>query len=662
MDLARSIRDQLVPQAVSERRAEAAGTDADKTAFQRALSAAQSLRVKLILPYLILTLVTAMVGTFVVTRLVTSSLRERFANQLLEASRVAADGVVARETEHLEQLRLMAFTEGVDAALAANDRDRLQELLYPLVLNGELDSLTVVNRLGNEVLTLVEDPETGDYQFSGGSDLSDLDLAILPILGEQDELGDKFAGVLNTAYGPYLMTSAPVTTEQDEIVGALLLGSSLDSLLPELKAQVLADIVVLDQRGELAATTLAPPEDGYGRLELSQFEANDLDPARTREVSLYRRDYQVYYSPLVVRGSNQGVLGVVLPSSFIISTESTSRNLFSAIFTAGTMSIIIVGYLLARSISNPLVRLRDVSLAVAAGDLDQRTGLKGEDEVGQLAAVFDLMTFRLRRRTKQAERLYEESIERNEQLAQANARLQEAQQQLVQSEKLAAVGQLTAGIVHDVKNPLAVVRGLAEEAQIDFAGNEPLQEHLTMIRDNATRANNIVSDLLKFARQSDPEMRHQDLCETVRTSLRLTDYLIRKGKVTLTTEYETENMYVSYDAQQIEQVLVNLIQNAIQAMPDGGSLAVEVQEVGDWAQITVRDDGEGIPAQNLKRIFDPFFTTKPAGEGTGLGLSVSYGIMRQHGGSIEVESEAGVGTTFTLRLPRKGEPAKAKTA
>lgn len=662
MDLARSIRDQLVPDRADDRRLQAAIPDEDKTLFQRALSAAQTLRVKLILPYLILTLVTAMVGTFVVTRLVTSSLRERFANQLLEASRVAADGIVARESEHLEQLRLMAFTEGVDAALAANDRDRLQELLYPLVLNGEVDSLTVVNRLGNEVLTLVEDPETGDYRVSGGSDLSDLDLAILPILGEQDQLGDKFAGVLNTAYGPYLMTSAPVVSVEDEIVGALLLGSSLESLLPELKAQVLADIVVLDQRGELAATTLAPPEDGYGRLELSQFEANDLDPARTREVSLYRRDYQVYYSPLVVRGSNQGVLGVVLPSSFIISTESTSRNLFSAIFTAGTMSIIIVGYLLARSISNPLVRLRDVSLAVAAGDLDQRTGLKGEDEVGQLAAVFDLMTFRLRRRTKQAERLYEESIERNEQLAQANARLQEAQQQLVQSEKLAAVGQLTAGIVHDVKNPLAVVRGLAEEAQIDFADNEPLQEHLKMIRDNATRANNIVSDLLKFARQSDPEMRHQDLCETVRTSLRLTDYLIRKGKVTLSTEFETENMYVSYDAQQIEQVLVNLVQNAIQAMPDGGSLAVEVQEVGDWAQITVGDDGEGIPTQNLKRIFDPFFTTKPAGEGTGLGLSVSYGIMRQHGGSIEVESEVGAGTTFTLRLPRKGEPAKAKTA
>lgn len=326
--------------------------------------------------------------------------------------------------------------------------------------------------------------------------------------------------------------------------------------------------------------------------------------------------------------------------------------MFSLIFALGTASVIVIGYLLAQNIARPILKLRTMTAAVAAGDLNQSSGLRRTDEIGELANSFDKMTFRLRERTEEAARLYAETVQRNKELAEINQRLQAAQAQLIQSEKLAAVGQLTAGIVHDVKNPLAVIKGLAEELQEDIGDDPYAYEGLRTIRESAAKASTIVTDLLKFARQSDPKKVHQDLRETINTSIRLTEYLARKGKIEIVVEMPEESVVAIYDGQQVEQVLINLITNAIQAMPDGGTLEIVLEREANEASISFRDSGIGIPADNLPRIFDPFFTTKPEGEGTGLGLSVGYGIIYRHGGRIDVESTEGVGTTFTIHLPR----------
>jgi len=348
-----------------------------------------------------------------------------------------------------------------------------------------------------------------------------------------------------------------------------------------------------------------------------------------------------------------GILSVVLPSNYIVSTMATSRNIFSLVFALGTIATIVIGYVLAQSIARPILRLRSISQAVAAGDLDQNTGFERSDEIGELASAFDTMTMRLRDRTAEAARLYAETIERNKELADINARLQSTQAQLVQSEKLASVGQLTAGIVHDVKNPLAVIKGLAEELHEEIGLDPSTRAQLATIRDSASRASNIVTDLLKFARQSAPEMQRRDMRETVQSSLRLTEYLTRKGKVEVTVDLPDQPVMVTFDAQQIEQVLINLFTNAVQAMDHGGSLRINLGRAKGAIAIAVQDTGMGIPKQNITRIFDPFFTTKPEGEGTGLGLSVSFGIVSRHGGTIEVESELGWGTTFTVLLPEE---------
>jgi two-component system NtrC family sensor kinase len=609
---------------------------------------------RLIIPYVLLTLMLAMIGIYVVTRLVSSSIRERFYNQLYEASRVSADGIVRQENFHLDQLRLMAFTQGVAQAFSDKDADSLQELLLPLAMNNQVQIVSAIDLDGRELITLGLDPTSGQYITARGGDFSAYPLVQNPLQNYVDEFGDKFVGILETDQGLVLTTSTPVRDESDQLVGVLLIGTRLDDFVNQIKSQALTDIVILDENYNLMATTLAEPESIYEEIVQAADNLTNQGPESTIDtvgIELYERDFQIYYAPLVVRNTPMGWLGVLLPSNYVTTTEATNRDVFVVIFAVSTIAVAILGYLLAQSIARPILRLRSMSQAVAAGDLDQNISLQRRDEIGELADAFDQMTLNLRARTEEAARLYSETVQRNKELAEINERLQATQLQLIQSEKLAAIGQLTAGIIHDVKNPIGAIKGLAQLTQEEDDLSPETREAVDMIYEGAVKAETIVTDLLKFARQSELEMKPQDLRETVNSALRLTDYLIRKGSVKLITDLPEQPVIVTCDAQQIEQVIVNMIDNAVHAMPAGGTLRINLSQADGVAGVAIQDTGKGIDPENLRRVFDPFFTTKPAGEGTGLGLSVSYGIISSHNGRIDVESEVGKGTTFTILLP-----------
>jgi signal transduction histidine kinase len=612
-----------------------------------------SLRAQLIVPYVLLTLATAMIGTFIVTRLVTSSVRERFVNQIYEAGRVAADGIVRRERAHLETLRLMAFTEGVAKALEDRDEANLLLLIQPLAINDLPEAVVALDANGEEVIGLVLDRASSKYSLTRGSSFAGHPVVDRVLRGETDTLGDKFVGLIETNDGTFFFTSAPVRNEAGDLAGVLLLGTAADSLVDDLKAEALADIILQGTDGSLIATSFALPEEGPELLLVPSGQSLELAGTQFREFSLWSREYQGAYSPWLSRGQVMGVLGVALPSNFLVTTESTSRDWFSAIFSLATVAIIVLGYRLSQSIARPILRLRSMAQKVATGNLDQSSGLERQDEIGELAEAFDIMTANLQARTAEAQRLYAEAVERNRQLAEAYERLRAAQQQLVQSEKLAAVGQLAAGIVHDVKNPLGVIKGMAEEMLEDAAAGSGQADALQTIRENASRANSIVTDLLTFARQSTPTMQERDLRETVDGALRLTGFLARKGRVEVQRNLPSAPTLAVFDPQQIQQVLINLIQNAVQAMPEGGKLHVGLAGADNQVVLTVRDTGVGISEENLARVFEPFFTTKPEGQGTGMGLATSYGIISRHHGSIDVDSQVGVGTVFTVRLPKK---------
>jgi signal transduction histidine kinase len=584
------------------------------------------LRMQLIIPYVGLTLLVAFTGIFILTRLVTSSTNERFNNQLNEASRVVSDVVVSIEDTHLENLRLMAFTQGIADAISSNDRQALEDILFPLVLNEQVELLSVTNLNGIELVSFVWDPVAAQYLISEGQNLGGIESIGKVQAGYSDEIGDKFSEIVETASGKYLITSAPVRDGENNLKGILVIGTSLDTCARMLKSTALADVVILNNEGLVSITTLPLTEEDTGIISLTTEELTGMGQSLRKDIEVSERVQAVNYGPLVLRQAKIGYIAVALPTNFIVSLISTSRTSLSLIFTLATVLMTVIGLGLARTIAIPILRMRDVSKKVAGGDFDQQLSLKRRDEIGELATSFNTMVSNLRSRTEE----------------------------LVQSEKLSAVGQLAAGLAHDVKNPLAVIKGVAEELNYeidDGADEEFIKNYLAIIRDNADRANNILTDLMKFSRSSTFSFEPLDICDSIKQAVRLTDFLARKANVEITMDFDPPSVILEYDEQQIEQVLVNLIQNAIQAMPEGGDLKVKVETDQEDCYISVEDTGKGIPEEFLKKVFEPFFTTKPKGEGTGLGLAVAYGIIDNHKGSISVSSEVGVGTTFLIKLP-----------
>jgi len=229
--------------------------------------------------------------------------------------------------------------------------------------------------------------------------------------------------------------------------------------------------------------------------------------------------------------------------------------------------------------------------------------------------------------------------------------LQEAQTQLIQSEKLASIGQLAAGVAHEINNPLGVMLGFTQVMLKKLPGKDPFRKPLISIEREGLRCKKIIQGLLDFSRRSTPTLQPLDLNESVEAACKLIEHQITIDNVRLIKGFAPNLPGIEGDTNQLQQVFVNLIINAYQAMPKGGDLRITTRTVGNQVQAIFADAGVGIRPEDLKHIFDPFFTTKEVGKGTGLGLSVSYGIIKSHGGGIEVDSQVGVGTRFVVSLP-----------
>jgi two-component system NtrC family sensor kinase len=239
-----------------------------------------------------------------------------------------------------------------------------------------------------------------------------------------------------------------------------------------------------------------------------------------------------------------------------------------------------------------------------------------------------------------------------------NARMEaqrSAENRLIQAAKLAAVGEMAAGIAHELNNPLTTVTGFSELVLEEMPSESLHREELEMVLREARRASDVVRRLLDFSRSGERVRVSADLNEVVKDVVALTRHLIHTNDVHLHVLLEDSLPWVSIDHNQMKQVLLNLIHNALQAMPGGGELnlvtASAKREGRNWVSMSVKDSGIGITPADQNRIFEPFFTTKGDHGGTGLGLSVTYGIVTDHGGTIEVTSEKDSGSMFTVYLP-----------
>jgi len=224
---------------------------------------------------------------------------------------------------------------------------------------------------------------------------------------------------------------------------------------------------------------------------------------------------------------------------------------------------------------------------------------------------------------------------------------------LMESDRLAAVGELVAGVAHEVNNPLSSISAFAQLMLRDEALTPTQRDSLEVIKSETMRASHVVKDLLAFARRNEPQREPTDLNAVVARTLRLRGYEFSSNGIEVEQALAPDLPAVLGDARQIQQVVLNLITNATQAMAPlgGGTLTVATHANDVSVLLDVRDTGAGIPENARAHIFEPFFTTKKEGEGTGLGLSVSYGIVQAHGGELRVESTPGVGTTMEIVLP-----------
>ena len=371
-------------------------------AVERLLYPARHIRWKIIAPYLLLTVMLAVAGTYIATRLVTGTLEERFNNQLAEAARVTSDSIVRRERKHLEVVRAISFTNGVAESAQSGNELLVVSIVAPIAANYGAQLVEVLSTSGQRIAGLqLADARSLRYEPMPADAVPPATWPITKsvLSGESDSLGDKFAQIVQTKDGYALFTAGPIYAG-DKLAGVVLVGTPLSSVLPVSKGEALADITVYDFNGVPLATTFAGAQSSQeADLTPSANTVQQLDaPAGLREhKELFGRSYDLLYSPLIIRNSSVGVVSIALPSSFILSAGSSTRWQMGLIFAMATALVLGTGWLLARSFTQPILRLVSTALEVSAGDLTARSGVRTSDEIGVLATSFDAMTVRLQR-------------------------------------------------------------------------------------------------------------------------------------------------------------------------------------------------------------------------------------------------------------------------
>ncbi|MGB7054312.1 MAG: cache domain-containing protein, partial [bacterium] len=360
--------------------------------------------------------------------------------------------------------------------------------------------------------------------------------------------------------------------------------------------------------------------------------------------------YMTAYEPIRnISGDIVGILYVGMLEAPYIDFRNRVVVTFWGIAALSGILLSVIAYYTTSSIVKPINVLARATEKVAQGDMSYRVQIDTKDEIGILADSFNQMTAALQEATEGYRSLTRTLEEKVEEKTKA---LQATQDFLIQSEKLASLGKLAAGVAHEINNPLTSVLLNGHLLLEQYKEDDAVKEKLQLIIDETVRCSSIVSGLLEFARQTPPEKTVVDIKRVIERTLLIMGTQVMVHKVRIMKKSDDGLPQIRVDVNKIKQVFTNLILNALDAMPGGGVLKIVSQLSRDekYVEVKFEDSGKGILKENLRKIFDPFFSTKGT-KGTGLGLSISYGIVQQHGGTIDVESVVGRGTTITVCLP-----------
>jgi signal transduction histidine kinase len=414
------------------------------------------------------------------------------------------------------------------------------------------------------------------------------------------------------------------------------------------------DLIVYDTEGKRVATS-ASLRYGSDFLELDPAPVLELDPrpvlrsARGAEGYVQGASVLIYYRIEPILNARSELVGAFVfarqGSRLIASIQERRNRIITTTSVLVALLSLLILIIVRRSITRPISELIARIREIGQGRWEQRIGIRGRDEIASLAKEFNTMSEELRRSYSRLIHEQEEKLK--------------LEQELRHSERLASVGQLAAGLAHEIGTPLNIIGGRAEYLLRRPRSQTELNENLQAICGQIDRIARIVRQLLEFSRRREPVFRPVEIGQLLNNVKGFLEHKIDDKKVAVEVHIAPGLPIIQADPDLLQQVLINLFLNSLDVLKPGGIIRVRVAvgETGTCANdasglyITFEDNGIGIPPENIGRVFDPFFTTKDVGDGTGLGLSVSYGIIKDHRGEIRIESEPGQFTRFIIYLP-----------
>lgn len=721
---------------------------------------------KIILPYLLLTLLVAGVGAYIVVNLVTGTLQERFNNQLLDAGRVVAESMVGFEAERLTTLRQIAFTEGVVESVVAADRDQLDALVPQIIINSPHDAVVLLNSEGVEVYSWQRLDNLSGTATQAETDLSQLPDVQQVLSGYMDEYGDKRVLLAETPSGPVIYTVGPIFLGEAQ-VGAILVGTDVRKMTIALTQNAIARVTLYAPDGRVIFTALGDGRENVAdilenpptfhaevqqRLQASPslyqvVTQNATEQVPLHQVEVLNQKYQLAFGDWRLRNESFGLFSVALPSNFIVTAAATSRTLLNLVFTVATVGVILIGFWTARRIVHPLNRLVDVTTAVTEGNLNQRTGIRRRDEIGTLALSFDVMTERLDERNRQLVAQKSElaailhsiadgviMLDGDDNIVEANPAAQQLLadvdagtvatflHEILNQKKDAAAGRqeephrlevdhrVLSASVAPVQTPegvrlgtVMVLRDITREAEAESLKDDfitgmshELRTPLTVLK--------VYTDLMKRTANGHLEGQQYGYLEKIakaggeleahiqkmisiseiqagNLSLKKADLAFNEQleQIVATWQPEMEKRQLKFevelpelpvtvfaDAGRIRWALDNVLSNACHYTPEGGSVHLTARRTAEKMLIEVRDTGIGINAADQPYVFDRFFRAKNENNynqrGIGLGLYIARELILAHNGRINLQSQAGTGTTVQIELPLITEAATAVAA
>jgi len=632
------------------------------------------LKTKLVTSFLAVILICGLVATLVGTRLIGTGII-RQAQDKVRIDLNSAREIYRQEGEDLkDKVRLTALRFFIKDALLKNDMKTLTEEMGRIRKTESMDILTLTDNKGR-VLARTRNPSiSGDSQADDdlvkrilSTEQAIAGTMIMPVEELEKEGTDLVEqacieliptpkakptlGIRQTS-GMMMKAGAPIHGYDGSLLGVLYAGKLINrnyKIVDKVKDTVYQAVKYKGKdigtatifQGDLRISTNVMREDGTRAIG-TRVSEEVYEQVLVKGLPWIDRAFVVNnwyiaaYGPIRdLKNEIIGILYVGILEEKFIDMRNKTTTIFLGIAFTGMIFALIVSSFLAKGILQPIRQLIFASHQWADGNLDYRVDATQRDEIAELAETFNLMASSLKERD---ERLKEYT-----------------QQQIMKSERLATLGQLAAGVAHEINNPLGAILMYSHLSMEEVGTDDPCHKNLEKVAAEATRCKNIVRGLLDFARQSEPNVEEADANEILGRTLSVIQNQALFQNIKITTTLCASLPKAMMDCGQIQQVFTNIILNAAEAIEEQGEINIttRIVEDGKFIEIEFADTGHGISRENLEKIFDPFFTTKEVGHGTGLGLAVSYGIIARHKGSIEVNSSPGKGTTFIVRLPLK---------